>query len=61
MNYHDNHYFTDVKISDFEAGRPDVSYIIEQKPMLHYSLLFQAKNAQIFHLNKWVRYSDPIL
>ena len=29
MDYHGNHYFTDVKISDFAAGRPDVSYIIE--------------------------------
>ena len=44
MDYHGNHYFTDVKISDFAAGRPDVSYIIEQK-----NLLFQANNAHIFH------------
>ena len=29
MDYHGNHYFTDVKISNFVAGRPDVSYIIE--------------------------------
>ena len=28
MDYHGNHYFTDVKISDFAAGRPDVSYIL---------------------------------
>ena len=49
MDYHDNHYFTDVKISDFAAGRPDVSYIIELNHMLHYTLLFQANNAHIFH------------
>ena len=49
MDYHGNHYFTDVKISDFAAGRADVSYIIELNQMLHYNLLFQANNAQIFH------------
>ena len=50
MDYHGNHYFTDVKIiSDSAAGRPDVSYIIELKHMLHKNLLFQANNAHIFH------------
>ena len=29
MDYHGNHYFTDVKISDFATGRPDVSYILK--------------------------------
>ena len=29
MDNHGSHYFTDVKISDFAAGRSDVSYIIE--------------------------------
>ena len=49
MDYHGNHNFTDVKISDFSAGRSDVSYIIELNLMLHNSLLFQANNAHIFH------------
>ena len=49
MDYHGNYYFTGVKISDFAAGRPDVSYIIELSHMLHKYLLFQANNAQIFH------------
>ena len=31
MDYHGNRYFTDVKVSDFAAGRPDVSFIIEQQ------------------------------
>ena len=44
MDYHGNHYFTDVKISDFAAGRPDVSYIIELNHML-----FHANNAHIFY------------
>ena len=48
MDYHGNHYFTDVEISDFEAGRPDVSYIIGLSQMLHKNLLFQANNAHIF-------------
>ena len=34
MDYHGNHYFTDVKISYFAAGRPDGSYIIELNHML---------------------------
>ena len=38
------------KISDFAAGRHDVSYIIELSHVLHKNLLFQANNAQIFHL-----------
>ena len=49
MDYHDNHYFTDVKISNFAAERHDVSYIIELNHMLHKNLLFQANNAHIFH------------
>ena len=49
MDYHGNHYFTDVKISDFAAVRPDVYYIIELSHMLHNNLLFQANNAHIFH------------
>ena len=49
MDYHGNHYFTNVKISDFQAGRPDVSYIIELKHMLHNNLLLQANNAHIFN------------
>ena len=31
-------YFTDVQISDFAAGRPDVSYIIELNHMLNRKL-----------------------
>ena len=38
-----------VKISDFIAGRPDVSYINELSHMLLKNLLFQGNNAQIFH------------
>ena len=49
MDYSGNHYFTDVKISDFAAGRPDVSYIIELNHMLHKNLLFQANNAHSFY------------
>ena len=49
MDYHGSHYFTDVKTSDFAAGRPDVSYITELSHMLHINLLFQAKYAHIFH------------
>ena len=49
MDYHGNNYFTDVKIIEFAAGRPDVSYIIELSHKLHKHLLFQAINAQIFH------------
>ena len=49
MDFLGNHYFTDVKISDFAAGRPDVSYIIGLSHMLHKHLLFQANNAHIFH------------
>ena len=49
MDYYGNHYFTNVKISDFAARRPDVSYIIELNHMLHHNLLFQANNAHIFH------------
>ena len=53
MDYHGNHYFTDVKISDFlSAGRPAVSYNIELSHMLHNYLLFQANNAHIFHFKK---------
>ena len=29
MDYHCNHYFTDVKISDFAAGRPDVFILLK--------------------------------
>ena len=49
MDYHGNHYFTDVKISDFAAGRPDVSYIVELNCMLLKIWLFQANNAHIFY------------
>ena len=49
MDYHGNHYFTDVKISDFAAGMPDVSYNIALSHMLHKNLLFQANNAHICH------------
>ena len=49
MDYHGNHYFTDVKISDFAAGRPDVSYIIELNTCYTTTWLFQANNAHIFH------------
>ena len=49
MDYDGNHYFTDVKISDFAEGKPDVSYIIELNRMLQYNLLFQANNAHIFY------------
>ena len=49
MDFHCNHYVTDVKISDFAAGMPDVSYIIELSHMLHKHLLFQANNSHIFH------------
>ena len=49
MDFHGNHYFTDVKMSDIAAGRFDVSYIIELSHMLHKNLLFQANNAHIFH------------
>ena len=49
MDYHGNHYFTDVKIRDFEARSPDVSYIIDLSHMQHKQLLFQANNAHIFH------------
>ena len=48
MDYHGNHYFTDVKISDFAAGRPDVSDIIELNHMLQYNLLLEENNAHIF-------------
>ena len=47
-DYHGNHYFTDVKISDFAAGMLDVSYIIELSHMLYKHVLFQANDAQIF-------------
>ena len=49
MGYRGNHYFTDVKISDFASGMPDVSYDTELSHMLHKHLLFQANNAHIFH------------
>ena len=49
MDFHGNHYFTDVKISDIAAGRSDVPYIIELNHMLHKNFLFQANNADIFH------------
>ena len=49
MYYHGNHYFTDVKISDFAAGRPAVSYIIELNNLLHKNVLVQANNTHIFH------------
>ena len=49
MDYHGNHYFTDVKISDFATGRPNVSYIIELNHGLHNNLLFEANNAHNFH------------
>ena len=61
MDFHSNHYFIDVKISDFAAERPDVSYIIELNHMLHNNLLFQANNAHISIFNKWVAYFDPTL
>ena len=40
MDYHGKHYFTDVKIRDFAAGKRDVSYIIELNHMLRKNLLF---------------------
>ena len=49
MDFHGNHYFTDVKIN-IPTGRSDVSYSIELNHMLHKNLLFQANNAYIFHL-----------
>ena len=49
MEYHGNHYFTDVKISDFVAGRPYASCITKPNHMLHKILLFQANNAQVSH------------
>ena len=49
MDYHGNHYFTDVKISDFVAERLDVSYIIGLNHMLRNNLLFQA-NMHIFSI-----------
>ena len=49
MDYHGNHYFTDIKLSDFAAGRPDVAYIIELNHMLHYNLLSETNNAHLFH------------
>ena len=47
MAYHGDHYFTDVKISDFEAGRSDVSYSIEFSRIIHNNLLFQANKSHI--------------
>ena len=59
MDYHGNHYFTDVTISDCAAGRPDVLYITELNHMLHKTFYFR----QIMHifstLYKWVVYFDP--
>ena len=49
MEYHGNHNFTDIKISDCVAGRPDVSCITKLNHMLHKILLFQANNAQVSH------------
>ena len=39
MDYHGSHNFTDVKVSDFEARRPDVSYITELSHMVHKKLV----------------------
>ena len=48
-----------VKMSDFAAGRPDVSYIIELSTCYTKTCYFK----QIMHifsiLNKWVGYFDP--
>ena len=43
MDYHGNHYFTDVKINVFAAGSPDVSYIIELNHMLHKNFAISGK------------------
>ena len=46
MDYHGNHYFTDIKISDFATGRP--CYF---RQIMHiFSTLY-----------KWVGYFDPSL
>ena len=60
MDYHGNHYFIDVKISDFVAGRPDVSFIIELNHMLHKNL-FQTNNAYIFlhYISGWGTLTPP--
>ena len=59
MDYHGNHYFSDVKISDFVAGNPEVSYIIELNHMLHYN--FRQIMHILYILNKWVGYFEPSL
>ena len=43
MDYHGNHYFTDVKIINFVAGKPDVSYVIKLNHMLHSSAAISGK------------------
>ena len=43
MDYHGNHYFIDVTISDFAAARPDVSYFIELSHLLHKNLAISGK------------------
>ena len=61
MDYHSNHYFTDVKLSDFAAGRPDVSYIIElsTKHGTQNTCYFRQKMLIFSILNKWVGYFNP--
>ena len=59
MDYNGNHYFTDVNIGDFAAGRPDVSYIIELN-ICHTTICYFRQIMHIFSfLNKWVEYFDP--
>ena len=61
MDYHGNHYFTDVKISDFAAGRPDVSYVIELNTCYITACYFRQIMHIFFILNKWLGYFDPSL
>ena len=35
MDYHGNHYFLNIKMSVVAKRRPDFSYVIELKYMLH--------------------------
>ena len=50
MDYHGNHYFTDVKINVLHQEMSDVSYVIELNHMLHKNLLIQANNAICSHV-----------
>ena len=61
MDFHGNHYFTDVKISDIATGRSDVSYIIELTTCYTNACYIR----QIMHIfsifNKWLGYFDSSL